>query len=420
MPDSKPVTTINAAILIIDGMESTTIANVWGPEKYDKDYLQQLHYCYRSVLCSIGCVKPLDNVDEPLSLPNFPDVEKLRSNFHAKWSGDEFCAVFHGGDAVLDIGSALTVAGETVLRWFQRPPNCERINSHQDPFYLSCGIYYGPVTFSDRPTLEESFQKLPEGIAFAYAKRLQSKAKKGKWTNIYITDEIVQFLPEIKEKFNFTFDIETEEKGFEELKGPVNKRLHEIKFIFPANMIVTADQLGTLYNLFIQRPIHIGFGCYIYLFLSIIGIDDKYLQRLNNAFKNLLGKSLEEFLLGENGFYNRIKRNNMPILNDQIMLMLYVYLVIKKRGETVQIDEEFKKKLGFSINSRLKEHLNTFNQISKIDIISLVYYQWLLSTNDLILISNLNNTLKNNLDNYLTTLLSKLAKSKSQLSIRGS
>lgn len=130
---------INAAILIIDGMNSTPASFAMSLQNYDKEYLCNLHKCFRAgfVLNKLMKGYKADGISCPYPIHSKKEYhERIRDNYSVKWAGDEMVATFYTGDPVLDIGAALLIASDIIYLWFQRPPNQNRLERNQDPLYL--------------------------------------------------------------------------------------------------------------------------------------------------------------------------------------------------------------------------------------------------------------------------------------------
>lgn len=281
----------NAAVMIMDGVESTDIANVLGPIKYDVEYVQALHKCYRSILASANLI-PQDEEDTVLQGEKFVDFMKkyhVEETCFAGWTGDEFYVAFCSDKRDDDILAALWMTCEVIMRWFQREPNLNRLRQKSTPFFLSCGIHYGQITLARRRALNGEFHLKPEGIAFAHAKRAQSEARDGMYTKIFLTEEVEFNRQIIENAINASgvfVKFETEDKGVKYLKGLGKKRLYEVKWFHPPETFITRDRFDALFELFIMYPIQPGLAFQLYQSLKKLGENEKA-DKLAFRFKAL-------------------------------------------------------------------------------------------------------------------------------------
>lgn len=248
-----------AAVMIIDGVDSAAIASTLGPKAYDAHYLQSLHRCYRSILSSFKVVPQVPE-DRVLELPSPRYV--LNKTCFAHWAGDEFCVALCSDRPGDDAMTALWMATETLMRWYLREPNLKRLREGSEPYHLSCGIHAGPIILAHRRSLDEEQHWKPEGIAFAYAKRAQSESGRGIHTRVFITQEaerhrksIEQALYKHAEKSRPFYKWETEDRGHRMLKGLGQKRLYEVKWFVPPGFVVNPDRYDAAYSLFTKYPI---------------------------------------------------------------------------------------------------------------------------------------------------------------------
>jgi len=112
----------------------------------------------------------------------------------ASTRGDEICLTFHsqpGQTAQLqrNVQLALQSAVNLKLMWLVSDYNRERIKQDHLPRDLAIGVHLGQILHGRFPATAP--RKSSEGFAFSVAKRIESAARAGRVSRVYLSDPIV-------------------------------------------------------------------------------------------------------------------------------------------------------------------------------------------------------------------------------------
>jgi len=171
-----------AVVMFMDLVQSTDISVFQSPAEYD-DWIREYQRTGRDVLKAVGVLKP--------------DCTP-RDGAFARIQGDEVCLILHSdrfcalGDVVENLCQALRIASLLKRRWCLLKRNVSRLSNNHEPLEVAVGIHYGVVTLGPDPM--NGGASTPEGYCINLTKRVETKAREGTASRIYLSHHAFQAL----------------------------------------------------------------------------------------------------------------------------------------------------------------------------------------------------------------------------------
>ncbi len=238
--------TDNYLILFGDLIGSTEVASEASPDIFSKLYIGSFHL-------AVECAKVFLERDDV-----FPEVPFLKTLEEIKISGDEVLSFSNisyvtAAEKVDLIASAVTFAFVLKVFWMASPYNLFRLSERKFPRDIAVGIHTGPAE-----RIFDNKDDLIAGLHINVAKRLETLARSGSHSQIFVSDDIeYSFAGWLEEPR--TLDIKKSPPilftCFEPVRTPLNLKGIPVKVSpFELRMDLKNEKPKELFNLIKETP----------------------------------------------------------------------------------------------------------------------------------------------------------------------